>query len=155
MSLLGQSHGPADDRGPRRDHRCSGLLELCGGESGCLDDGFEVDGADTFGPRLESCAGGVAEFADEDAARVSVFFVEQQFRHALEQCLVAFDAYLEEFVGDGHGVTDDGVDFLRVFESHQPGFGEWVDGSYFGTVRFRLLQCRKHAGVVGAGFVRR
>ena len=51
--------------------------------------------------------------AVKDGAGVAVLGLEQELGQPLEQRLVAADADLQEFVGDGDAVTDHAVHLLR------------------------------------------
>ena len=157
--VLGQAHGPADDRGARGQEALASGLDLFQCQSGGFDDVvpfrlFEVPQVfvDANGVVLDELmvqhggeAGGLAPLG---------FGFEKVFAKPLEEGLIAAGADLEEVVGQLCAHHHAG-NVLRILEPQEPGFGKRIHGDDDGAVLLRLLQRAEHARVVGAGILTR
>ena len=147
--VLREPHGPAHDDA-LRGHRVSRYgFDLGPCQAGRLEYRSPMQCAQMISQRLEAVAVLGDEYVVEHSARCPVLRLDQQAAERLEHSEVAIHPDGEVAVGK-RGAFQQADRRLRVLEREQPGLGQRVDGDDLGTVLLRLLQCREHAGMVGA-----
>ncbi len=156
MMVLGDAHGPADDGPPGFAVDRGGLADRVAFEPGLLLDLRPRRGID----RLQIGIDGMGVLGDEVAIEHRRSAAPQRFAFPLQQVLGDAAQYGQiaakvgaqvEAVGWRVLVGEHLDGLLRMLESFQAAFAQWIETDHLGTALQRLAQRFEHARVVGAG----